>query len=160
MSVRPLTGIALKSCMDTLRFRIRDESVVDLFAGEGRFGIACQREQARRVVFVEKSPVQCAKLSACEAGEVVQQDVFEYLAGTKEVFSIVFADPPFPVWSEQFWQRLSEGAKRCLAVGGIFLVKTPRRVLFSLENSGLRALKSSTFGESRLSYFERLEDVG
>ncbi|MBI1860602.1 MAG: RsmD family RNA methyltransferase [Deltaproteobacteria bacterium] len=154
--IRPLTSIALKSCLDTLRPRLAEASVCDLFAGAGRFGEGCLKEGAARVVFVEKDARQIGALKKIQSGTVVAEDVFQYLVQCGEEFDIVFADPPFPVWNETFAAQLSGSVLPRLAVGGIFLVKMPKRVLFSLAIPGLKIMKSSEFGESKLSYWERV----
>lgn len=123
--------------------------MVDLFAGEGRFGKACLKEGALSVLFVEWDSRQCERLR--QIGETVQGDVVRFLERSQTHFDIVFADPPFPYWKGTFGEKLALHVKPRLAESGIFVVKSPRRVLFS---HGFHVIKVSKFGESEIHFLE------
>jgi 16S rRNA (guanine966-N2)-methyltransferase len=160
--VRPIGARALKSAIDTLRPRLFEASVLDLFAGQGRFGIAASEEGISSVTFVEKDRKTAAELKLAISAprfpkepnaKVVCQDAAIFLEQTQEKFDIVFADPPFPLWSETFEKSLLSAVTRVLKAGSIFLVKHPSRMLPCSEFSRLTLNKESEFGESRLLYF-------
>lgn len=162
MEVRPLSARALKSAIDTLRPELAGASVLDLFAGQGRFGISALDEGANRIVFVE-SQSQTAKDIEKEVQhpshpkdsdtKVVRLDVFRFIETTTEKFDIVFADPPFPLWNKDFESKLLTHVVKALTTPGIFLVKHPKGMVLSSAISDLKFWKTSVFGESGLSYF-------
>lgn len=160
--MRPIGARALKSAVDSLRPWLTDSRVVDLYAGQGRFGRATLEEGVASVTFVEKDPGMAREIRKATAREetraaVQTRDALEFLEQTDQKFEILFADPPFAAWSENFSRRLFDGIARCSAKGAIFLVKHPSRVLPSLAFHGYSHWKTSPFGESQLIYFRYAE---
>ena len=160
--VRPIGARALKSVIDTLRPYLQDAKVLDLFAGQGRFGITASDESISSVLFIENDPKASATIKSFVVGRqfpkqvtsnVFCRDVFLFLDRCKETFDIVFADPPFPLWNDKFATQLFSGVYRVLQEGSIFLVKQPSRMVPCSEIEGLTLFKTSDFGESRLLYF-------
>jgi 16S rRNA G966 N2-methylase RsmD len=133
--------------------------VLDLYAGQGRFGIAALEEGASEVVFVEKNGRSAQAIAKVlerqrDRVKVITADVFAYFAREPEKFSLVFADPPFPDWDEKgFAEKLFGGASTRLEPEGIFLVKCPSRMVLSPPPQALNHWKSVAFGESTLAYF-------
>ncbi len=152
--LRPLTGLALKSCRDVLRSRIPGARVLDLFAGRGRFAQMCMEEGAASAVLVERD--RDLERDLASIGQVFVEDVFGYLGGAGK-FDIIFADPPYSAWNAAFSEALMTAVFPHLTVGGIFLVKSPKRVIFLLEFSGFRELKRREFGETSLTYLEPVQ---
>jgi len=162
IGVRPLTARALKSAIDSLRPRLPGSKVLDLFAGQGRFGIAALCEGASYVVFVESNIKTCMELKEVlvkkklgAVSDVVRGDVFSYLSRQAPTsMNLVFADPPFPSWSIDFSMQLFSAVAKVVSIDSIFLVKAPKKMLASCQIKPFRALKQSSFGESSLLYFE------
>lgn len=166
-NVRPIGARALKSAIDTLRPHLAGAEVLELFAGQGRFGISCLDEGAAQITFVEKDAKTASELKTALAREaprtrVLVDDVFNFVGRIETKFDIVFADPPFEMWEGNFAERLTEAAVRVLGPAGIFLVKHPKRVLpwppnptseeGDLRRFPLQFWKTSPFGESSLLY--------
>ena len=160
--VRPIGARALKSATDTLRPYLSDSDVLDLFAGQGRFGFACSKEAIRSVTFVEKDRTTGNELTQLlksksfpknVKSQVVLEDALSYLARCSIHFDVIFADPPFPLWNEGFQNQLFLGVSRLLKEESIFLVKHPSRMLLSPLTSGWNLVKQTEFGESQLLYF-------
>lgn len=161
--VRPIGARALKSAIDTLRPQLYQASVLDLFAGQGRFGVTSSDEGINDVTFVEKNRKTASELKTWVGGKqfpktvkasVVCQDVFLFLETLTDKFDVVFADPPFPQWNENFEKKLFSSIVKALKPGAIFLVKYPSRMIPSSQLKELRLVKTSSFGESKLVYFE------
>ncbi len=158
--LRPLSARALKSASDTLRPYLSGAIVLDLYAGQGRFGRMALEEGADKVVFIEKQASTAAELKkAIERHTpnalVYTADVFDFLEkplGAQQ-YDIVFADPPFGLWTEDFGKRLAQQVSRVLAPDSVFLVKNPSRVVFSGPLQGFSLWKQSKFGESTLTYY-------
>lgn len=163
--MRPVGARALKSAVDSLRPWLADSTVLDLFSGQGRFGVAALEEGALCVTFVEKDRSMAREISektlkAGERSEVVARDVFIFLseaAKKDQKFDIIFADPPFALWTPDFERDLFAAVARVVKPGAIFLVKHPSRVVpssaISETSSEHSHWKTSLFGESRFMYF-------
>jgi 16S rRNA (guanine966-N2)-methyltransferase len=147
--------------MDTLRPWLTDASVLDLYAGQGRFGISALEEGAKGCLFIEQHARTARELeSALEASDskVLSTDVFRFLESTAEHFDIVFADPPFSLWNKEYEIKLLTRVVKVLNPGSIFLVKHPKRVVLSSPSEDLKHWKTSVFGESGLTYFRYGEE--
>ncbi len=149
---------ALKSASDTLRPYLEGASVLDLYAGNGRFGAMALEEGAVKVILVEKDRATAQMIRKAldrdsDRARVITGDSFDYLGDSPGRFDIVFADPPFADWDERFFPRLAKAVSRALAEDSIFLVKNPSRVVLSAPPSGFTAWKQTRFGESTLTYY-------
>lgn len=162
--MRPVGARALKSAIDTLRPWLAGATVLDLFSGQGRFGLSALEEGAELVVFVEKDARLAADLKkrtekAADNRDVRAQDAFGFLAAEPRKFDIIFADPPFALWDETFARKLYAAVAQVANTGSIFLVKHPTRVVASRSFPGFTFWKSSEFGESRLLYFKYGQEI-
>ena len=145
---------------DTLRPHLAECRVLDLYAGEGRFGIMAIEEQAAHADFVEKDPGQARRLKTLTARWADQTtvhcaDVLRFLEQPLDPYGIIFADPPFEGLTPEAVENLALAAHRHLEPEGIFLVKHPSRMLISASFSGYRAWKNSAVGDAGLTYFVR-----
>jgi len=157
--VRPLSARALKSVIDTLRPQIEGARVLDLFAGQGRFGMACLEENASHVTFVEKNGKSAAAIKKEierfhfeDRAHVLAMDAFQVRSETP--FDLVFCDPPFPEWDIAFGKKLETLILSLLTPEGSSVVKYPERGEPWVP-AGFTLRKETTFGESRLLYFAR-----
>ncbi len=157
-SLRPVGARALKSAGDTLRRYLEGASVLDLYAGNGRFGQMALEEGASKVILVEKDRATAQTIRKTldkdsDRARVVTGDIFDYLSDPPGQFDIIFADPPFEDWDPDFIERLGNAVSKALSEDSIFLVKNPSRVVLSGPPSGFTAWKQSRFGESTLTYY-------
>lgn len=94
---------------------------LDLFAGSGALGFEAASRGAKRVVMVERDPTVLAALKANREAlnaaqiEIVRGDALAFLAGARDVYDVVFLDPPFAAdsWATLFDAlppRLAQGA--------------------------------------------------
>lgn len=104
LSVRPATDRARQTIFNILaaRMNLAGISVLDLFAGSGSLGLEALSRGAARAVFVEQSHDAAAVLTGtigrfgCESqADVLTMDALQFLAGNRETFDLVFADPPY-----------------------------------------------------------------
>ena len=150
--LRPLSARALKSAIDSLRPYLYEANVLDLFAGQGRFGISALEEGAKKVTFVEnhsktahalKTALEHPSIPKTGERKVLALDVFKYLNETEEKFEIVFADPPFPDWQKDYEIKLLTHIVKALSKGSILLVKHPKAMVLSSANANLSVWKMS-----------------
>ncbi len=161
--LRPIGARALKSAIDTLRPHLQGARVLDLFAGQGRFGIEALNEGAESVTFVENHPGSVATLkvkvsSHGDKASVRRQEVMAYLGMSRDLFDLAFADPPFPLWNEAFFCSLFSAVATHLVPDSIFLVKYPARMIPCVPVIGFREWKTTPFGESKLLYYRYEKD--
>jgi len=102
LSIRPMLGRIKKSLFDIIRPRLQGAEFLDLFAGTGAVGLEALSNGARRVVFVEQSPVSLGlikenldMLGYGAKGVIQRADVTAGLAWLKLKFDIVFMGPPY-----------------------------------------------------------------
>jgi 16S rRNA (guanine966-N2)-methyltransferase len=95
---------------------------LDLFAGSGALGFEAASRGAARVGMVEKDRATVAELERSRVAlgasrvEIVGGDAAGYLARARELFDVVFLDPPFrqnaaPAVLERLPARLAQGAR-------------------------------------------------
>lgn len=74
---------------------------LDLFSGTGALGFEALSRGAEKVVMVEqalpafKSLLENRKVLDATAAEIVHKDALQFLAANKQVFDVIFLDPPF-----------------------------------------------------------------
>jgi len=105
VDVRPTTDRVREALFSAITPRLRDATVLDLFAGTGALGIEALSRGAKSAVFVEQSSTTvrilkrnievcgvtaCARIFKREATTALRQ-----LARTEIVFDLVFLDPPY-----------------------------------------------------------------
>jgi 16S rRNA (guanine966-N2)-methyltransferase len=100
--VRPTPDRVRQTVFDWLAPRIEGAHCLDLFAGSGALGLEALSRGAGKVRFVETGREQVAKISAAVAqlgggdrAEVRLADAMVELAHPKDVFDVVFLDPPY-----------------------------------------------------------------
>lgn len=156
--LRPVTSRALTSIFDTLRPYLDGATLLDLYGGTGRFTLSALKEGAAMVNYVEVSRALASSFSdqvSKDQVSVYAMDVFKFLHLAKtqgRVFDIIFADPPFRNWQGDFQARLFEAVLGLLSPKGIFLVRSPKKVLASSKIEGFQLWKTSIFGDSELIY--------
>jgi 16S rRNA G966 N2-methylase RsmD len=150
--------------MDRLRPELGGAKILDLFAGNGRFGLAAIKEGADCVDFVEKSSLQCMELKKSLASpsfkalstkcRLIHHDVFLFLDTCESRFDIIFADPPFALWNEDFSKKILPLLARVANENACVVIKMPKRFQLQYQQYGFRHEHQSIFGESALLYLE------
>ncbi|MDD5584858.1 MAG: 16S rRNA (guanine(966)-N(2))-methyltransferase RsmD, partial [Candidatus Omnitrophica bacterium] len=102
---RPVSVLVRKACFDILGEEIGGKRVLDLFAGAGSLGIEAISAGAKEAVFVDirhdsiktiKKALELFKITS--KAQVYVKDAFKAVQdfyACKEVFDIVFLDPPY-----------------------------------------------------------------
>ncbi len=88
--------------MSAIGLRMDEMTVLDLFSGSGALGLEVLSRGASSVVFVEhgRRALQVIRanidvLGAQAECAVIEDDVFRYLGGNRDVFDVALADPPY-----------------------------------------------------------------
>lgn len=102
LSIRPMLGRMKKSLFDIIRPKLQGAEFLDMFAGTGAVGLEALSNGARRVVFIEQSPVSLKlikenidMLGYAARGVIQRADITKGLDWLKLQFDIIFMGPPY-----------------------------------------------------------------
>lgn len=159
--VRPTTQRILESMSGTLLPRLEGARVLDLFAGTGRVGLEMVSLGSAEVVFVEGHRRVAGELRKKLAGhpsaeslKLVIGAIPSVLAKLEGRYDLVLCDPPYD-WDSP--HTLLPGAARLTKPGGLLCVEHHHKVAYEAVE-GWELFRCQKFGETRLSYFERVSD--
>ena len=100
--VRPTSDKVKEALFSALQFDIEGRRVLDLFAGSGQLGIEALSRGAKSCVFVDNSrtSINLVKKNLEITGlsdnaKIMQSDFSSFAAMSRDVFDIVFLDPPY-----------------------------------------------------------------
>ena len=155
-ATRPTSERIKGAIFSSIQFEIEDRRVLDLFAGSGQMGIEALSRGARSAFFVDASreAMEIVKSNARDCGfadrsRYLVQDYRNYIrkASGREVFDLVFIDPPYADKSAlDALSRLSasgmlaDGAIVCLEAGEEFSGE-------EAELSGFEVIKNTSYGK-------------
>lgn len=99
--IRPSPDRVRETLFNWLMQRISGARCLDLFAGSGALGLEALSRGAASVLFIdqERQVVDTLRMHletlCADNGEVLQSDALAFLRAPRQVFDIVFLDPPF-----------------------------------------------------------------
>lgn len=100
--VRPTPDKVKEGLFSAIQFDIEGRRVLDLFAGSGQLSVEALSRGAESAVLVDSSAasVKVAKTNVENCGfvgkaRVIQSDYAAFCAMSRDVFDIVFLDPPY-----------------------------------------------------------------
>lgn len=160
---RPITDRAKSALFSILGDDVRDSRFLDLFAGTGQVGIEALSRGASEAVFVERARLavrtireNLAHTRLVEQAEVLQADVFHYLARTPEPFDIVFIAPP---QYQGLWSRALialDGKIGWLASVAQVVVQIHPREYSALDLDRLALFDQRSYGGVMLCFYEEI----
>jgi 16S rRNA (guanine966-N2)-methyltransferase len=163
--VRPLTDRIKESLFSILQPDLEAADICDLFAGSGSFGLEAVSRGARQAVFVEQDPETVRLLREnlnhtrlTSQGVVRQEDVFRFLAESRETFDLLFMDPPFPmVKGGAFFAKVTEMGTALadrLNPAGFLIIRIPTAETGPADIGGLALVREKKYGRSRVLFYE------
>jgi 16S rRNA (guanine966-N2)-methyltransferase len=99
--LRPTPDRVRQTLFNWLGQELYGLTCLDMFSGTGVMGFESLSRGAKQVVMVEKSMsaykalIENKKLLSAEASQLLNMDAIEFLANNKQLFDIIFADPPY-----------------------------------------------------------------
>lgn len=164
--IRPAQSHVVKSLFDILGQEMDGLVFLDLFAGSGAVGIEAMSRGARHCTFVERDH-KCAKvigqnvtLLGIEAYSLITGDVFaniKQLAAQKEVFDVVFCDPPYERdMAKKSLKTL--GAYDILQPASVVIIKHEQHEILPPHNGRLARFKEKKYGATLLSFYQPSAD--
>lgn len=162
--VRPTADKIRKAMVDTLRPKLSEARVLDLFAGSGAIGFEALSNGAASVFFVEADRARSRAISdtAAAMGQesacVVEQEdaykVIERLSAEGFVYDLIFADPPYRS-GDAARITAHPAVSKLLAPDGILIVECAyEEKVPAPDDSGglLRVLRTREYGGSKVVY--------
>ena len=158
--LRPTPTRTRETLFNWLQHDVIASKCLDLYAGSGALGFEAASRGAKSVLMVENNPQACrsikentVKLSAQQIN-IVNMDVFKFLAGESTPFDLVFLDPPFSKgFAQQCCHWLED--KGWLAPSSKIYVEVERRLLLDKMPTHWQCLKSKQAGDVAYYLFER-----
>jgi 16S rRNA (guanine966-N2)-methyltransferase len=170
--VRPTPDLVRQAVFNSLGPRVAGANVLDLFSGSGAIGLECLSRGAAQVVSVEKANRNAMMIRqnlaaselAAERHSVRIQDVFvaiAQLAGNREQFDLIIADPPFGDKnigrrSNSLSQALldNETLPELLADGGLFVLGHTKRDTLTIP-APWEEIKEMKHGDSMMRFLRK-----
>jgi len=114
---RPTTGRLRETLFNICQAAIEEAHFLDLFAGSGAMGIEALSRGAKDAIFIDnsKESLRCVEQNLRQLGlekqaQVLFGDVFSWLAKLAKQprkFNLIYADPPYDLWTYSKGDRLS-----------------------------------------------------
>lgn len=165
MKTRPTTERVKEAVFSAIQFEIEGSRALDLFAGTGQMGIEALSRGASSAVFVDERREACqlvrdnlkrTKLS--ERAQVVQSDYMGYLERSRNLFDLIFLDPPYAeFFLENALKKISE--IDILSDRGIIICERPAEKPLDMEISGLQRGKDYRYGKTCITIFRKAPDA-
>lgn len=113
--LRPTPDRVRQTVFNWLGQDLTGKTCLDLFAGTGAMGFEALSRNAKSVTLIEQSALAFKALkqnqSMLNASEmlILQQDALVFLSQNKQLFDIIFCDPPYNKnWLEQLLPQLKQ----------------------------------------------------
>ncbi|MDL1956321.1 MAG: 16S rRNA (guanine(966)-N(2))-methyltransferase RsmD [Candidatus Desulfofervidus auxilii] len=157
--IRPTTQKVKEAIFNILTNTWNDAIVLDLYAGTGNLGIEALSRGAKKVVFVDKSPlaIKIIKKNISKLGDVQvkiwRRDVLKGLNFLKETFSIIFIDPPYEEGYVEKTLTLIKKKTDILRKGGIIIIEHSPKEKFSFL--GFNLFASRRYGQTQVTILKK-----
>lgn len=153
--IRPTPDRVRETLFNWLAPSIAGARCLDLFAGSGALGLEALSRGAVRTVFVEQAAAAARELrqtleawggGQAAAAQIHVTEANHFLAGTPELFDVVFLDPPFAAGLlAQIAARLETG--RWLAPAALIYAECPARASLPKLPGSWSVAKTGRAGE-------------
>lgn len=160
LATRPTADRVKEGLFSSIQFDIPGSRILDLFAGTGQLGIEALSRGAEAAVFVDSSKDAAAlvrenlkKTKLSQKAKVIQSDYLSFLAQTREVFDLIFLDPPYAeIFLETALRRISE--IDILSESGIIICESPLEKEIFLDLPSFYR-KDYRYGKTKITVFRR-----
>jgi len=159
-TVRPAMGRVKGTIFNMLQNRLNliDADILDLFAGTGSLGFEAMSRGAARVVFVDSVPAvldvieeNATMLGCLDDCDIIQGNADDYLRKTREMFDLIFADPPYAFKdTESIPQEIF--LRKLLRKEGFLIIEHAKQTSFP-ESPLYQSVERREFGNTHVSFF-------
>ena len=166
MATRPTAERVKEALFSSIQFRIPGARVLDLFGGTGQLGIEALSRGAKSAVFIDEREEACRLIreNLCRTkldsqARVIRADYLSYLKKCREIFDIIFLDPPYAeVFLENSLKMISE--IDILQSGGIIIAERPVNKTLDLDPEGYSRSRDYKYGKTLLTFYTKEGPVG
>jgi len=162
MNIRPTTDMAKEAIFSIIHFEIEQASILDLFAGSGQLGIEALSRGARFCVFVDSSreAQEIVRKNVADTGfsaqsRVVAMDYQSFLQSTKDVFDIVFIDPPY---EKNIAQTALPLVAQKMSDSGIIICETAKTEQLPDTAGSFAKKKEYRYGKTKITTYRKIEE--
>ena len=158
---RPTTDRVKEGIFNIIQFDIEGRTVLDLFAGTGQLGIEALSRGADKAVFVDAREDACKlirenlkRTKLEDQGSVVRSDYLVYLNRCRDVFDVIFLDPPY---AEEFLENALNRITEIdiLRSGGIIVTERPLGKALPWEIAGYTRSRDYKYGKTLLTIYRK-----
>jgi len=161
---RPTTDKVKEALFSILQMRLPDAAFLDLFSGSGQMGIEAVSRGAARAVLIDENNASASAITAnltktklTKQISFLKRDVFRTLLDlgeAKEVFDIIFMDPPYSS-ALAFCSRAAEAicSYHLLTPGGLFIVEHSALDLPEENVINLTLYRRCKYGATMLTFY-------
>lgn len=160
--VRPTPERVKEGIFSALQFDIEGRRVLDLFAGSGQLGLEALSRGAVSAVFVDASDssLQYVKKNIESTGlsgkaRVVRSDYASFTAASRDVFDIVFLDPPY---SAGLLLPALKAVLPLMSDHGIIVCEHPPEVKLEETVGGFKISRTYRYGKVLVTVYRKGED--
>ena len=154
-ATRPTSERIKEAVFSSIQFDIENRRVLDIFAGCGQMGLEALSRGAERCMFVDSSreAMDIVNANVASTGFTAQckylvSDARNYVrkASGREVFDLVFIDPPYALeCSQEVMKKLAAG--NMLADGAIVVCESGTEVIDADSMPEFEVIKSKQYGK-------------
>lgn len=157
--IRPTSDRVREALFNIIGPSIRDQRVLDLFAGTGAFGLEALSRGARSAVFVDAARSSCSviqeNITLCRMAskaEILCHDLAAHaLPAALGKFDLIFMDPPYNKGlPEQVLAK--DGFMDRLAPGGIVIVEQAFKEVLNNPAGGLDIYRQKKYSKTIVSF--------
>ena len=158
-NLRPTPDRVRETLFNWLQGSIHGAHCLDLFAGSGALGLEAPSRGAKEVIFVEKMTHVATQIEENLAllnadSPVINNDATSFLENTKQIFDIIFLDPPFRQDLLPTALKIILEKKR-LSHNGLIYLEYESEEVFDWDNYGLSLLKETEAGQVKSCLLKR-----
>ena len=157
--VRPTPERVKEGIFSALQFDIEGRRVLDLFAGSGQLGLEALSRGAESCTFVDASDASLnlvrknlESTALTEKAKVVRSDYAVFAAASRDMFDIVFLDPPY---SAGLLMPAVKAVLPLMSDYGVIVCEHPPEVKLDEEIGGFKIAKAYRYGKVLVTVYRK-----
>ena len=163
-TIRPTSDRVKEAIFNMIGTEVVGASVLDLFAGTGALGIEALSRGAEKSTFVDESRKAVSLVDENlrltdlrDKGKVIKgkvETVIERLVGERELYNLIFLDPPYRISVTMLSSICQRVADALLAADGLMILEHSSK-LESPDISGVKNGASKKYGDTAVTVYRK-----
>lgn len=157
--VRPTPERVKEGMFSAIQFDIEGRRILDLFAGCGQLGIEALSRGAEKATFVDASEQSLGVIRKnldntgfTDKARVIRSDFASFTATSRDIFDIVFIDPPYKA---MLFEKAVAAIEPILSDYGMVLCEHPSEVSLPEKIGGLVLSRSYRYGKVSVELYKK-----